>query len=285
MRATWLADVLRDAGLEVIEHAGWKYHDTGGTWSPSFGVVHATAAPRAQADSVQVDVVRNGRAGLPGPIANCVVTRDGRWHVVAAGRCNTTLPGTAGPFKGQGNTYALGVEGCNDNRAEPWPDEQYRSYVRGWAAICRRLGWTAARLVGHREHTPGHKTDPTFDMDRFRADVAAVLVGEDDDMPLSETDLDRIAEAVWTRPHGTKLTENRWPGAGRKPMESWAVLGAVGAKDAGRAVAVLAGKDQVDEQELAAALLPLLAGDQLEAVIRRGMTPEDRLALAARLAV
>jgi hypothetical protein len=51
-----------------------------------------------------------------------------------------------------------------------------------------------------------------------------------------------------------------------------------------KAIVALAAKDQVDEAALAAALMPLLSGDQLEAVIRAGMTPEKRLALAARLA-
>lgn len=166
-----------------MEYPGWKTHYRPGDWSPRFGLIHATAAPRTQSDATQVRIVRDGRSDLPGPIANACVDRQGRWHVLSAGRCNSTLVGTAGPFEGLGNTYALSTEACNDNISEPWPDVQYRAYVRGWAAWCKRLGWTASKLVGHKEHTPGRKSDPTFDMDRFRADVAAVLAGEDDDMP------------------------------------------------------------------------------------------------------
>lgn len=183
----WLADALRAAGLTVVEHPGWKTHGRPGSYDPSYGVVHATAAPRSQSDEIQVRVVRDGRSDLPGPIANAAVDRRGVWHVLAAGRCNSTLTGTAGPFAGLGNTYALSVEGCNDNLSEPWPDVQYRSYVAGWAAWCRHLGWPASRLVGHKEHTPGHKTDPTFNMAVFRADVARVLAGTgDDDMTPDE---------------------------------------------------------------------------------------------------
>lgn len=178
MRLLWLADVLRAAGLTVVEHAGWQNRAAAGSWSPTYGVVHATAAPRSQADDVQARIVRDGRPGLPGPIAVACVDRAGRWHVLAAGRCNTTLVGTAGPFAGQGNTSAIGVEACNDNVTEPWPDVQYDAYVRGWAAICRRLGWAAGRLVGHKEHTPGHKTDPTFNMTNFRTAVTRAM--EDD---------------------------------------------------------------------------------------------------------
>lgn len=183
MTYLWLVDELRAAGLTVVEHPGWQTHDRPGDWSPRYGLVHATAAPRTQPDETQVRIVRDGRSDLPGPIANATVDRQGRWHVLSAGRCNSTLAGTAGPYEGLGNTYALSTEACNDNLTEPWPDVQYRSYVRGWAAWCRRLGWTADRIVGHKEHTPGRKTDPTFSMVQFRRDVARILAGEDD--PLS----------------------------------------------------------------------------------------------------
>lgn len=172
---TWLADVLRADGLTVVEHAGWKTRMRSGAWEPRFGVVHATAAPTSQSDSVQVAVVRDGRSDLPGPIAVACVDRQGRWHVLAAGRCNTTLVGTDGAFEGYGNAYAIGVEACNNNINEPWPAVQYEAYSAGWAAICRRMGWRADRLVGHKEHTPGHKTDPTFRMAAFRDRVQVYI--------------------------------------------------------------------------------------------------------------
>src|SRR5262245_20351881 len=136
MRLLWLPDVLRAAGLTVVDHVGWQDRARPGDWTPRYGVVHATAAPRSQADATQVAVVRDGRADLPGPIALACVDRTGRWHVLAAGRCNTTLSGTAGPYAGQGNATALGVEACNNNGrddepAEPWYWPQYDSYARG----------------------------------------------------------------------------------------------------------------------------------------------------------
>lgn len=174
---TWLAEVLRVAGITVVEHAGWQSRAVGGAWAPFYGVVHATAAPRSQPDETQVRLVRDGHSTLAGPIANACIDRAGRWHVVAGGRCNSTLDGTAGPFKGKGNSQALSTEACNDNVSEPWPDVQYQAYVRGWAAWCRRLGWTSSKLVGHKEHCPGRKSDPTFNMATFRADVAQLLAG------------------------------------------------------------------------------------------------------------
>lgn len=197
MSITWLADALRGAGLTVVEHAGWRTRSVSGSWSPTFGIVHATAAPASQSDTVQIRIVRDGRSDLDGPIANACVDRAGRWHVLAGGRCNTTLAGTAGPYAGKGNSFALGVEACNDNRSEPWSPTQYSAYVRGWAAIAKRMGWGPDRLRGHKEHTPGHKTDPTFNMATFRADVARVLAGDDEEdalMALSERDQESL---IW----------------------------------------------------------------------------------------
>ncbi|MEV4197004.1 peptidoglycan recognition protein family protein [Micromonospora globbae] len=284
MTLPWLADVLRDAGLVVIEHGNWRKHVRPGDWSPQFGVVHATAAPRTQSDSVQIAVVRDGRADLPGPIANAVVDRLGRWHVVSAGRCNSTLVGTAGPFRGKGNTYALSTEACNDNRSEPWPEVQYRSYVRGWAAWCRPLGWTASKLVGHKEHTPGRKTDPTFSMSRFRADVAAVLAGEDDDMTEEDRKLLRAVHADvrkiltgnlatyesgapenaliwWIRMLANTADPALRKGAYAKfPPPPAPGLAQIGTQLAALRtdVAALAGRDLVDEAQLADLLAPQL---------------------------
>jgi hypothetical protein len=166
-----------------VEHSNWKSRTAGGTWTPRFGIVHATAANRQSSDTQQVAIVRDGRQGLSGPIANACVRRDGTWDVISANRCNTTIAGTAGPYEGLGNTYALGVEACNDNGLhsppEVWPAVQYRSYVRGWAVIARRLGWGVDRIRGHKEHTPGHKTDPTFNMSLFRMHVEQVMAGRD----------------------------------------------------------------------------------------------------------
>lgn len=183
MRATWLPGALRAAGLTVVEHDGWETRGFQ-PWAPRFGIVHATAAPRSQSDATQVAIVRDGHSTLRGPIANAVVDRSGRWHVVASGQCNTALTGWAGPADGLGNEHLLGVEACNNNNRpgepnEPWPDVQYQAYVRGWAVICTRMGWGAQRCVGHKEHQPGDKSDPSFDMGTFRRRVAAAIEGGD----------------------------------------------------------------------------------------------------------
>jgi hypothetical protein len=263
MAITWLADVLRDAGLTVVEHSGWKTRAVRGDWSPEYGVVHATAAPRSQSDDTQARIVRDGHATLDGPIANAMVDRTGRWHVLAAGRCNTTIIGTAGPYKGHGNPTALGVEAANDNRSEPWPDVQYNAYVRGWAAVCQRLNWSAGRLRGHKEHTPGHKTDPTFNMTEFRRRVTAAMQEED----MAAKDLlneDVVPNRPW-RADAKTNTHVRWEWA---VTETWDLAHDAAVAAAGAAADVKAVRADVAALKARPLVDPVAIGAAIDAALR-----------------
>lgn len=219
MRLTWLADVLRDAGLTVHEQSGWKTR--GSDLSTIRGITcHATAGSATSTDAGEINVLLNGSPSAPPPIAQLYLSRSGQWWVIASGRCNHNKTGWAGPNKGLGNSNLLGIEAQNDNRNQAWPDAQYQSYVRGVAALVRKLGIPVAHVAGHKEHQPAAgrpsgetstKTDPTFDMNRFRADVARVLSGEDDDMPLTPADVKAIMTYNLTpsaKP-GTEITVGR----------------------------------------------------------------------------
>lgn len=177
MRALWLPAVLRSAGLVVHEVSGWKTRGYE-PFDPYGVIIHATAGKL----SVETDlrVILNGSTTAPPPISQLFLARSGEWWVVASGRCNHALTGTAGNMAGYGNSKLLGIEAANDNRGEPWPSVQYESYVRGVAAICAyqddaasKRRWTTARVSGHKEHQPNQKSDPTFNMDAFRSSVTA----------------------------------------------------------------------------------------------------------------
>lgn len=189
-RQLWLPGVLRAAGLTVVEVPGWQTRSAdedsdASTFNPGGVIIHETRGSATSSDAGEIGVLVNGRVGLSGPIAQCYIGRDGRWHVVAAGLCHHVKTGWDGPFAGWGNTRLLGIEPAH-SVDEDWADKpaQYRSYVRGVAAIIKHKGWPAP--VGHKEHQPGDKPDPEFSMIRFRADVAAVIAGEDDDMQLTD---------------------------------------------------------------------------------------------------
>ena len=185
MRVPWLADVLRAAGLTVVECPGWK--GRGKTMTGVSGVVlHHTATPATALDAGVVRILRDGRADLPGPLCQLGLDRSGRWHLIADGRGNHN-------GKGKWGNSAIGVEAFNNGVGEPWPHLQLDSYQRGVAAILRHLGLPASHALGHRETDPKRKTDPKgIDLDAFRERVSHLL-GDDD---VTDGDIEKIAKRV-----------------------------------------------------------------------------------------
>lgn len=193
MRLTWLPGVLRAAGLTVHTASGWAERGSS-SWGPIEGItIHETRGSRTSTDAGEIGVLINGSSTAPPPIAQLYLSRSGDWWVVASGRCNHNLTGWAGPNKGLGNSRLLGIE-AQHAAGEPWTARQYDSYVRGVAALVRHLRIPVSRVAGHKEHQPypppkgqtSTKSDPEFDMAKFRRDVAAALTREDDSMDRAE---------------------------------------------------------------------------------------------------
>ena len=82
---TDLADVLRSADLNVIEEPGWKTRGHGVMASVKSILCHHTAGP-ATGDYPSLQIVRDGRPDLSGPLAQLGLSRSGLWYVIAAGR-------------------------------------------------------------------------------------------------------------------------------------------------------------------------------------------------------
>lgn len=199
MRLTNAANILRAAGLRVVERPGWRNRDNGRDLRSARGLtVHHTAGSPNSSVEGELRVLEKGRPGLSGPISQFMVARDGTWYCVAAGAANHNKVGWAGPNSGYGNSDLIGVECQHSGAGEEWTDRQYGSVVRGVAALARGYGFRATRVAGHKEHQPGEKVDPSFSMSNFRAAVAAAItrLNQEDDMPSAE----EIAAAVWAYP-------------------------------------------------------------------------------------
>lgn len=195
--------ILRDAGLPVREVSGWRARGR-----PASGNPRDPAYPSATrfagiglhhtAGHNDLDVVVGGRPGIPGPLANLYVSRDGRVHVVAAGRANHFGPGAREVYERTlrdraplgdaarlglrdsvvGNGVYVGIEVENyGTAADPYPRAQIDHLERACAAICERQHWTASRCVQHREWTR-RKVDMSY-RGPLRQAVAALLSGED----------------------------------------------------------------------------------------------------------
>jgi N-acetyl-anhydromuramyl-L-alanine amidase AmpD len=180
---SWLADVLEAAGLKVAEQPGWLDRGIGDMGAVKGVICHHTGGgPNGNMPSL--GVITNGRPGLKGPLAQLGLGRDGTYYVVAAGRAQHAGKGLWGGVS-TGNSCFIGIEAENTGK-EPYPDVQMEAYVRGVAAILRKLGATEAMCCGHKEYAlpKGRKPDPAFDMDAFRARVKAVMDGAAPPAPL-----------------------------------------------------------------------------------------------------
>lgn len=174
----WLAQVLKDAGLTVVEVSGWQTRGRPGAFGPVKGVIcHHTAGKRYAENAPSLDLITRGRADLAGPLSQLCLGRDGTFYVVAAGRCNHAGRGI---WQGvtDGNRSFIGIEAENDGIGEKWPAVQLDAYKRCVAAILKHVGAKPIMSVAHREYAlpKGRKIDPTgISMDDFRADVAKLM--------------------------------------------------------------------------------------------------------------
>lgn len=171
MMLTDLAAICRKAGLKVEEVPGWRTRGHGGLKSVETVVCHHTAGP-AKGNMPSLNVVKNGRAGLSGPLCNLGLGRDGTVYVVAAGVAYHA--GVVGPVA-HDNWHAIGIEAEATGRAK-WPKVQMDAYVRLCAALVDAYDLSVADVLGHKEVAVPHgrKTDPNFSMAAFRHDVRAV---------------------------------------------------------------------------------------------------------------
>jgi N-acetyl-anhydromuramyl-L-alanine amidase AmpD len=165
----WLADALREEGLEVVEYPGWQQRGHG-EFEDIWGVVcHHTGS-----DNTTPQVLADGRPDLEGPLAHIVIAQDGTATVVAQGVAWHAGRGQHdGLPDNQANAHTVGITAINDGQQE-YPDVQYQAYGRAAAAIVRKIGQPSSHVIGHKEWS-GDKADPALDMNKFRGDIDAHL--------------------------------------------------------------------------------------------------------------
>jgi hypothetical protein len=264
-RILWLPQVLRDAGLVVHEEPGWQERgrdDGDRPYGPLRGVMcHATASSTTSTPREDIDIIAyTGSNTAPFPISQLFLARNGEWTVIGSGRCNHVKKGRAGLFEGLGNQHLIGIEAANNDAGEPWGNVQYESYVRGVTAICAHMGWTAeANVGGHKEHQPGDKVDPTFDMSVFRSRVSATLLTGG-----STVDFEDVLTALSDGTTKEGAVRDKYPGV-------WAHLSGRTLNDIKAAASSSA---RVDIDALVAALAP-----QMQAIAERAAEQAARKVL------
>ena len=195
-----LADVLRGAGVDVVEYAGWqtRARSSGGyAEGRPWAIVWHHTASRA---SIESDAAYCAEGDPDAPVCNLLVARDGQVWVIAAGASNTNGKGYAMAFTrgtvpdDQMNTHAVGVEICNDGVGEVYPRAQIDAAFAVSLAIAAAEGLAPDDVATHAEWAPDRKIDPatasavdpaagfhpgavnssgTWDLDDLRVELAA----------------------------------------------------------------------------------------------------------------
>ena len=180
MMLTNLADILRGAGLRVVETPGWRTRGHG-QMSGVRGVLwhHTATSARAGGDYPSQNIVTHGRSDLPGPLCNVGLGRTGTWYCIAAGLAWHAGSGSYPGIGSNGNAWLIGVEAEHPGTSgHPWPAAQVDAYRRGTAALLRAYGLGADRCIGHKEWAPRRKIDPHgLDMNAERRFVAGHMTG------------------------------------------------------------------------------------------------------------
>ncbi|MGP4016482.1 peptidoglycan recognition protein family protein [Saccharopolyspora sp. 5N708] len=209
----WLADVLRAAGLTVVETDGWRDRTaTSGPQPAPVGVLeHHTATPASYenpAPSVQLCI--NGRPDLAGPLCHAVIGFDGVVHLIAAGRANHAGKAKAsGPNPaGDGNTLYVGFEWDYQGVDQGPSPEQYSAALRATTAVLNHLGRQMDAARGHKETSVTGKIDPGHvDMNQFRAELGKK---QEDDMTPEQDAILRRLEHELLGPRGPQGEIQGW---------------------------------------------------------------------------
>ncbi|MGC4807897.1 N-acetylmuramoyl-L-alanine amidase [Micromonospora sp. DT233] len=178
---TWLADVLRAAGVQVVEEGDWRNRMRPGDFAPIGVLWHHTASTSSASNPhPALGICINGRSDLAGPLCQALVDYHGVFHLISAGRANHAGASRgSGPIPaGDGNALMIGWEIDYNGVNQEMTTAQYNASVAATAAVLKRLGRDASHARGHRETSTSGKIDPSFiDLDVMRADVAAKMGG------------------------------------------------------------------------------------------------------------
>ncbi|PWJ07912.1 N-acetylmuramoyl-L-alanine amidase [Streptomyces sp. NWU49] len=229
MPASSFIEALIAEGLEVIEEGNWRDHNRNhkGPWGPVHGVmIHHTVT---RGHDRTVDICRKGYTGLPGPLCQGVICKQGHVHLIGYGRANHAGLGDPDVLRAviaerelpadnqasvDGNRHFYGFECENEGDGEdPWPEEQQEAIVRAATAVCRHHGWNERSVIGHRDWQPG-KVDPRgLDWDDIEKRIARRLGSKAPAAPRPTPkrpviDLSQLQEAARTNPRmkGTPCT-------------------------------------------------------------------------------
>ena len=183
----WLADDLRAAGVQVVEHPGWKLRGHGPFRTARLSAVwhHDASGPGPSPYSAQSQIDRvDAGDGVSG---NVWVDTFGVWHLLVgevAWHAGAVLPGKPD------NWDSVGIE-TDHTTGEAWPIPQLWALRVGTRVLLARTG---GQLEFHSSicDPPGRKTDP----DGLDLGTERSLLTNPEDI-VTPAEITAIARAVW----------------------------------------------------------------------------------------
>lgn len=168
---------VKRSGLEVVWVGDWESRGRGTMRGVQTVTLHHTATPRSFKRSTEyptINVVKNGRSDLPGPLAQLGLGRTGVVFVFAAGISNHAGRSRSSSMT---NPYAIGIEA--EGAMEDWPKEQYEAYLKLVRALLDEFDLSESRALRHAEtcSPPGRKNDASFNGNTFRQRLKSTTTG------------------------------------------------------------------------------------------------------------
>lgn len=152
---------------------------------PEAFLIHHTAGALPN-KTASLNILKNGRIGVPAPVVQWYIDRDGGIYQITEGYANhagkgsskvldrmraAQPPSTPGVDDTNGNPYFVGLEIENNGTGEPYTPAVKFATTALVAAYCAYNKWDPnVKVLGHKEWTT-RKPDPSFDMPQFRKDV------------------------------------------------------------------------------------------------------------------
>lgn len=193
-----LADVLRRAGVPVVEEGDWQHRGTGGSFDGESLMLHHDASPPGSSSSSADYIIDN-------LLSQLWLAFDGTWHVIAAGRMNHAGKGSwPGVPDDNANATFIGIE-TDHTTNESWSHGQRQYGLRGilaladWLDIRDSADDLLRHLIAHKEWAPDRKVDPDpLDMDELRALILNPPQGAPVDTFQKSCSTDRAIGDQWT---------------------------------------------------------------------------------------
>ncbi|MGW0086552.1 N-acetylmuramoyl-L-alanine amidase [Streptomyces sp. NPDC003393] len=238
--AQWRA-ALKAEGVRFTELEGWETRGRDAATGKPFGPVHGSLNHHTAGTSSLNAVAYAGQGvALPAPLAHAYLPKTGVLVLVSCHRANHAglaarnsydaivaerpipKPSKAsGTVDGNDCLYGIETENLGNGR-DTYTREQYDTWVRYNAAICRHHGWTEGSVAGHLETSVEGKPDPAgpvegygargpfkFTMAQLRADVRERLAYPASWSPDEEPDSE-MPEYVNLGSVGYRLAPGLW---------------------------------------------------------------------------